>query len=65
MTSQPQTQESRADKIHGLLSYCAFCAVLYGVLQFSERHYWRAGIAVVFFLVVAPWLGTKWINREK
>jgi hypothetical protein len=65
MTSDDPTSESKAGQVDRLLSWCAFCAVLYGVFALAERRFWRAGIVAVLFLMVIPWLGKKWINPEK
>jgi hypothetical protein len=56
--------ESKADRVDGLLSVCAFAAVLIGVFQCAEGHYLRASAAAVTFLLVIPWLGKRWINRS-
>jgi hypothetical protein len=61
--SDSQPANSKADKIDGLLSICAFMAVLYAVFGLAEHHYVRAVSAGVLFLVVVPWLGRKLINR--
>lgn len=52
-----------AEKIDRLLYSCAGAAVFIGVLQLAEHHYLRAVLAAVFFLIIAPWLGRKLINR--
>jgi membrane protein implicated in regulation of membrane protease activity len=52
-------------RIDRLLSWCAFCAVLYGVFALAERRFWRAGLVALLFLVIVPWLGRKWLNRAK
>jgi hypothetical protein len=62
MMSESRPHDSPADKIDRLLSTCAFLAVLIGVFQWAEHHYVRAVLAVVLFLVVAPWLGRRWIK---
>lgn len=64
MMSESQPHASPADKIDRLLSGCAFLAVLIGVLQWAEHHYVRAVLAAVLFLIVAPWLGRRWIGRS-
>jgi hypothetical protein len=65
LPSEHQTGESKAGQIDGLLSWCAFCAVLYGVFALAERRFWRAGLVALLFLILVPWLGKKWINRAK
>jgi hypothetical protein len=64
MTPGSRPRTSKADKIDGLLSFCAFQAVFVGVLQWAEGHYLRAAMEGVLFLVVAPCLGRRWINRN-
>jgi hypothetical protein len=58
------SQKSKVDRIDGLLSFCAFLAVFVGVFQWAEGHCLRAVMAGVLLLVVAPWLGKRWINRN-
>lgn len=64
MMSGSQPQKSKVDRIDGLLSFCAFLAVFMAVLQWAEGHYLRAVMAGVLLLVVVPWLGKRWINRN-
>jgi hypothetical protein len=64
MISGSQPQKSKVDRIDGLLSVCACLAVFMGIFQWAEGHYLRAVIAAVFFLVLVPWLGKRWINRN-
>jgi hypothetical protein len=64
MMSGSQPQKSKADRIDGLLSFCAFLAVFTAVFQLAEGHYLRAVMAGVLLLVVVPWLGKRWINRN-
>ena len=56
--------ESKADRVDGLLRFCALAAVLIGVFQWAEGHYLRALVAAFTFLLVIPWLGNRWINRS-
>jgi cation transport ATPase len=56
--------ESKADRVDRLLRVCTFAAVLIGVFQWAEGHYFRALVAAVTFLLVIPWLGKGWINRS-
>jgi hypothetical protein len=65
LPSERQTGDSKDGQIDLLLSWCAFCAVLYGVFAFAERRFWRAGFVALLFLVFVPWLGKKWLNRAK
>lgn len=62
---EPQTGNSKADRVDGLLSACALIAVMAGVLLWAEGHYLRALVAAALFLVVIPWLGKRWINRRR
>ena len=59
---ESEPQNSKADKLHGLLVMCACFAILIGVLQWAEGHYVRAALAGVTFLVIVPWAGKKWIK---
>jgi hypothetical protein len=59
-----QAPNSKADGIDGLGSFCAFLAVFMGVFQWAAHHYLRAVMAGVLLLVVVPWLGKRWINRN-
>ena len=65
MAYESRTSESKADRIHRLLSVCALFAVLYVVFGLASHRYWRAGLAALVFLVVIPWLGKRWINRTR
>jgi hypothetical protein len=65
LPSEHQTRESKAEQVDRLLSWSAFCSVLYGVFALAERRFWRAGLVALLFLVVVPWLGRKWINRAQ
>jgi hypothetical protein len=65
LLSEHQTGEPKAKQIDHLLSWCAFCAVFYGVFALAERRFWRAGLLALLLLVIVPWLGKKWINRAK
>jgi hypothetical protein len=56
--------ESKPDRVDRLLYLCAFAAVLIGVFQWAEGHYFRALVAAVTFLFTIPWLGKIWINRS-
>lgn len=64
MMSGSQPQKSKVDRTDGLLCSCAFLAVFMAVFQWAEGHYLRAVIAGVLLLVVLPWLGKRWINRN-
>lgn len=33
--------------------------------EYSAHHYLLAALAVVFFLVIMPWLGWAWMNPEE
>jgi hypothetical protein len=39
--------------------------MIYGVFALAERRWWRAGLVALLFLVAMPWLGKKWIDRDK
>jgi hypothetical protein len=56
--------ESKADRVDRLLYLCALAAVLIGVFQWAEGHYFSALVAAVTFLLVIPCLGKRWINRS-
>jgi hypothetical protein len=56
-------KKSKADRIDKLLSGCIVLAVLFTVFEMAELHYVRALLAGVSFVVLAPWLGRRWINR--
>jgi hypothetical protein len=45
-----------------LLCVLAFMAGLTIIQEYSERHYILAVLAPVFFLLVMPWLGWRWIK---
>ena len=63
MISGSQPQKSKVDRIDGLLSVCASLAVFMGIFS-QQGHYLRAVMAGVLLLVVVPWLGKRWINRN-
>ncbi len=54
---------SKVDSIHGLLSSCAAAAVITVIVEWASRHYIRAVLAGVLFVVVIPWLGKRLANR--
>ena len=45
-----------------LVCVLAFMAGLATIQEYSERHYVLAVLAPVFFLLVMPWLGGRWIK---
>jgi hypothetical protein len=45
-----------------LLCVLAFMAGFTTIQEYSERHYVSAVLAPVFFLLVMPWLGWRWIK---
>jgi hypothetical protein len=47
-----------------LLCVLALMAVVATVQEYSEHSYLSAALAPVFFLLVVPWLGWKWIKPK-
>ena len=64
LRAEDQT-ESKADRTHRLLYACEASAVMIGVFQWAEGHYFRALLAAALFLAVIPWLGKRWISRSE
>ena len=47
-----------------LLCVLAFMAVVATIQEYSERRYVLAVLASVFFLLVMPWLGWRWVKPK-
>jgi len=50
-----------AVKIDVRFSYCSDAALH----ESMEHRYWEAALAIVFALIVMPWLGWNWIKPKR
>lgn len=48
-------------KIDVRFSYCSDAALH----ESMEHRYWEAALAIVFALIVMPWLGWNWIKPKR
>jgi hypothetical protein len=46
------------------LLLCVLMAVVATIQEYSEHRYVLAALAPVFFLLVMPWLGWRWIKPK-